>query len=193
MQLKDQFPFVRGRIDARRLSICRACRAKDARKALGATPESYFNDRQRRLASGERGMRPSRQLLEYDLPNGYLAALWHWQGAACFYTGKPMLTGYGIGRNPYGVSIDRVDSSKGYVVGNVVLCCARVNSVKNNLTLGELAEWIPSWFQEVTHRLPALVKEVHAAADDWPRNARGHRLPAWIVERRERMAALKVE
>lgn len=193
VQPDDHFPFVRGRVDGRRLSICRSCRAKDARQALGASPESYFNDRQRRLSNGERGKRPSRQLLEYDMPEGYLAALWQWQGGACFYTDKPMRMGYGTGRDPYGVSIDRVDSAKGYIVGNVVLCCSRVNSVKNNLTLDELAEWIPSWFQRVDERLSDLIREVQPAEDNWPRNARGHRLPSWIVERRERLAALNVE
>lgn len=190
VQRNDQFPFVRGQIDGRRLSICRTCRAQDARRALGASPESYFNDKQRRLSNGERGSRPSRQHLTYDLPDGYLAALWHWQDGRCFYTGKPMKMGLGVGRDPYGVSIDRVDPSKGYLVGNVVLACSRVNSVKNNLTIGELAEWIPAWHEQIVQRLPVLAREVVPVEDNWPRNARGHRLPSWIVERRQRMAAL---
>lgn len=190
-QSNDEFPFVRGRIDGRRLSICRSCRAKDARQAVGASPESYFNDRQRRLKNGERGSRPSRQRLAYDLPDGYLVALWQWQGGNCFYTGKPMKMGFGAGHDPYGVSIDRVDPSQGYLVGNVVLACARVNSVKNDLTPDELAEWIPAWHEQIVQRLAALVREVVPAEDNWPRNARGQRLPSWIVERRQRMAALK--
>ena len=190
VQLDDQFPFVRGRVDARRLSICRSCRAKDARAALGDSPESYFNDRHRRMRNGERGSRPNRQGLAYDLPDGYLVALWHWQAGRCFYTDKPMKMGLGAGHDPLGVSIDRVDPHRGYVVGNVVLCCGRVNSIKSDVSLEELAEWMPGWFEQVRSRLPMLRVEVRAADDDWPRNKAGHRLPAWIVERRHRLAAL---
>lgn len=190
VQPNDQFPFVYGRADGRRLSTCRACRAADARRSLGASPESYFNARQGRLKNGERGRRPSRQSISYNLPDGYLAALWHWQNGLCFYTDKPMKMGLGVGRDPYGVSIDRVDPSRGYEEGNVVLACARVNSVKNDLTPAEMAEWIPSWFERVEMRLPQVVAEVRPAEDNWPRNARGGRLPGWIVKHRQRMAAL---
>lgn len=190
VQANDQFPFVRGRVDGRRLSICRACRAKDAREALGATPESYFNDRERRMRNGERGSRPNRRHLAFDLPSGYLAALWRWQQGLCFYTGSLMKLGLGVGHDPYGVSIDRVDPEQGYLVGNVVLCCRRVNTIKSNLTLDELAEWITPWYVQIETRLPALLAEVEAPDDNWPRNAAGRRLPSWIVERRERIAAL---
>ncbi len=39
------------------------------------------------------------------------------------------------------ISIDRIDSSKGYVRGNVQLVCWVVNQMKNDLTNDELTEW----------------------------------------------------
>lgn len=39
------------------------------------------------------------------------------------------------------LSIDRIDSSKGYEVGNVHLVCAIVNIMKNTLSLEELKWW----------------------------------------------------
>jgi 5-methylcytosine-specific restriction endonuclease McrA len=37
--------------------------------------------------------------------------------------------------------IDRIDSSKGYVTGNVVPCCKRCNIAKNDMTFDEWREW----------------------------------------------------
>lgn len=51
----------------------------------------------------------------------------------CFYTGKIMTDS-----GPLARSIDRVDSSKGYVEGNVVACTADINSKKTNLSIGEI-------------------------------------------------------
>ena len=44
--------------------------------------------------------------------------------------------------NRSSVSIDRLDNSKGYIDGNVVLCCAAVNIMKNDLELTEFKELI---------------------------------------------------
>lgn len=48
--------------------------------------------------------------------------------------------------------IDRIDSSKGYIEGNVVTCCKRCNFAKNDMTLSEFSNWIdtiysnkPNW------------------------------------------------
>jgi hypothetical protein len=190
VQPNDQFPFVRSRIDGRRLSICLTCRASDARAAISASPRAYFAEREGRMRRGERGASRRRARFRFDLPDGYLLALWKWQQGLCFYTGKLMTMALGEGINPFGVSIDRVDPVDHYAVGNVVLCCCRVNSVKSDLTLDELAEWIPSWHRQVVERLPLLAAEVTAADDAWPRNAAGSRLPVWIVERRSRIAEL---
>jgi hypothetical protein len=40
------------------------------------------------------------------------------------------------------IGIDRVDSSKGYTVGNVVPCCKLCNQAKNDLSEEEFYEWI---------------------------------------------------
>ena len=38
--------------------------------------------------------------------------------------------------------IDRIDSSKGYVKGNVVTSCKYCNTAKNTMTQQEFKEWI---------------------------------------------------
>lgn len=49
----------------------------------------------------------------------------------CYYTGKPLTLKT---NSYYTVSLDRLDSSKGYTKDNVVLCCAFINAMKNVLT-----------------------------------------------------------
>jgi CTP:phosphocholine cytidylyltransferase-like protein len=41
------------------------------------------------------------------------------------------------------------ESKDGYIHGNVVFCCSRINMMKNNMTLDEMREWTPGWYQRV--------------------------------------------
>jgi hypothetical protein len=38
--------------------------------------------------------------------------------------------------------IDRVDSTRGYILANIVPCCKTCNIAKNNLTLQEFLDWV---------------------------------------------------
>lgn len=60
----------------------------------------------------------------------YLRALYEKQNGCCHYTGVPMLLMTDRKNDPLVMSLDRVDSSKGYVEGNVVLCCYGINCLK---------------------------------------------------------------
>jgi hypothetical protein len=65
---------------------------------------------------------------------------WEIQGGFCYYSGLPMVLSNEYHTNPNVMTVDRIDSSKGYVEGNVVLCCSIINRMKQNLTLQELKE-----------------------------------------------------
>jgi hypothetical protein len=67
-----------------------------------------------------------------------LVAQWEQQKGLCYYSKIPMALYHD---NEKVVSLDRIDSSKGYVKNNIVLCCHRVNSMKSNLTLEEFKFW----------------------------------------------------
>lgn len=43
--------------------------------------------------------------------------------------------------------LDRVDSSKGYTIDNVVPCCATCNTAKNKMTQKEFKEWIKTVYE----------------------------------------------
>lgn len=65
---------------------------------------------------------------------------WKNQNGLCYYSGLPMVLSNEYHTNPDVMTVDRVDSSNGYVEGNVVLCCSIVNRMKQNLSLESLKE-----------------------------------------------------
>lgn len=66
-----------------------------------------------------------------------LELLWNTQGGKCALTGWDMTMELGQGSVPTNCSIDRINSSRGYEVGNVQLVCRVANVAKSNLSLGD--------------------------------------------------------
>lgn len=135
----DDFPFVTNSKDGRRLSYCRSCRTAQSRAAIGRDPASYWRDKQQKICRNRRGW-------DYNLPPGYLLTRWEAQAGRCFYTDHPLVTQLGSGCTDDTPSVDRVNSARGYVVGNVVICQNRVNTLKRDATLEEMRLWMPSWY-----------------------------------------------
>lgn len=60
-----------------------------------------------------------------------LRELYKRQEGRCHYTGIEMKLGSIQKKDPFLISVDRIDSTQGYVNGNVVLCCLGMNWLKN--------------------------------------------------------------
>ena len=73
-----------------------------------------------------------------DITHDYLKFLWEKQKGKCAITGIPMTYKFYNGRTNTNVSIDRIDSSKGYTKDNIHLVCMVVNQMKNDLSIDEL-------------------------------------------------------
>jgi hypothetical protein len=68
---------------------------------------------------------------DFSIISSDLSDLWEKQNGRCAYTKLPLLAT----ANQFNtVSLDRVDSSKGYVVGNIQLVCAAINKMKQEYT-----------------------------------------------------------
>lgn len=77
---------------------------------------------------------------EFDITLNDLVELYSKQAGLCAITKKKLTCGR---NNPLGttISIDRINSNKGYVKNNIQLVCARVNVIKSNMTKEELIAW----------------------------------------------------
>ena len=70
--------------------------------------------------------------LEHTLTNEDVFSMWEAQGGRCAKTGLKLdpETGTVANRNPYGPSLDRIDSDLGYTPENVQLVCCHYNLAK---------------------------------------------------------------
>jgi len=69
--------------------------------------------------------------LEFNLSFESVKTLLKFQ--TCYYTGRKF-----DNEGPYARSIDRIDSNKGYIEGNVVSCTVDINGKKSNLSDDEI-------------------------------------------------------
>lgn len=84
-------------------------------------------------------------MIDYDL----VSKLWEEQKGLCYYSNLPMKLQRD--NNRFSVSLDRLDSTQGYVPGNVVLCCANINIMKNDLSLPEFKDLINVLFERTNY------------------------------------------
>lgn len=90
--------------------------------------------------------RSNKKQFDFDLTFDFLLGLWHGQDGKCAVSHIDMASESGVrkleGVNPLVVSIDRIDSSKGYTTDNVQLVCFAVNQIKSNFTEDQFKFWI---------------------------------------------------
>ena len=75
-----------------------------------------------------------------DLTLDYLMYLWEKQSGKCALTGMQMTYKFYEGRVNTNLSVDRIDSTKGYSKDNVQLVCMAANQMKNDLPMTEFIE-----------------------------------------------------
>lgn len=119
------------------------------------SPESFLADQLYHIRSRsnrpEYSQNPSDPLKrEVDLDRAYLLDLWNQQSGKCALTGLPMVHQFG---SPRSASIDRIDSSKGHIKGNVQIICLAINRMKHTLT----NEQVLSFLREVSDSLRGAV------------------------------------
>lgn len=122
-------------------SFCKACTADKGRVSyLKRDPSWSKRIYGIRDSASKRG-------IEFDLTQEYIQYLYTVQDQKCAYTGIALNLAVGRGLSSDSVSFDRFDPNVGYVVGNVLMCSSRANTIKHNQTPEELREWMPSWYQ----------------------------------------------
>lgn len=79
--------------------------------------------------------------LGFDIDLIYLMRLYDDQNGKCAISGVEMTYKAGSGRVNTNISIDRIDSSKGYLRGNVQFVCDVVNRMKQDMDQKEMYGW----------------------------------------------------
>ena len=123
------------------MSSCKDCNNKRVTSyykeiKTNPTPQTVF---QRRACDVYRRCRNKN--IPYDKNLGkHLTYLWEQNKGKCYYTNRHMtLTGYHTDANA--VTIDRIIPEKGYIKGNIVLCCSMANRVKQDMEYSELIKF----------------------------------------------------
>lgn len=85
--------------------------------------------------------------IEFDIDLEYIKKLWIIQNGICPYTGFEMILpetthNHSKIHSLKKASLDRIDSTKGYIKGNVEFVCMLINFAKNQFTKNEVIHFI---------------------------------------------------
>lgn len=105
-----------------------------------------------------------RSLMSYfsrreTLPLEYVQDIYKYQNGLCAISGVEMTHIRGQGKVPTNISIDRIDSSKEYEVGNIQLVCHYVNTMKMAQTTETLQWWCEKIVEKSKTALPAYTND----------------------------------
>ena len=157
---KSKFNVDRTTFHGNRGGLCREC--KDCQRArYYHERQKLFNDDQLALrykltAALKSTRRRSKQYNRYnDLTLDYLMYLWEKQDGKCALTGMQMTYKFYEGRVNTNLSIDRIDSTKGYSKDNVWLVCMAANQMKNDLSMKEFVKMCEAVVAEERERVKA--------------------------------------
>jgi hypothetical protein len=80
-----------------------------------------------------------------NITPAYLAGLYDGQAGRCALSGVPMSLERGGdwygGKNPFVCSMDRIDNSMGYTIGNIHLATARANNLRGDTPVAEFVKF----------------------------------------------------
>lgn len=122
-------------------STCKKCLAQ-------RNKNSFLTDMAKKLLSSSKKSYSHRPNIDgYDLTKEYIQELLEKQEYKCYYTGVDLKIGDKL-TNP---TLDRIDSSKGYIKGNVVICTEIANIMKNDLSIPEIKHQIELWYNNINN------------------------------------------
>ena len=124
---------------------CKSCvleRLKINQKTIYKTKSEKRSSTPKNFISGILNHSAKRkQHLGFNLDLVYLLDIYEKQSGNCAISGVRMTYLAGSGRINTNISIDRIDSSKGYLRDNVQFVCDVVNRMKQDMSQGDLENW----------------------------------------------------
>lgn len=123
-------------------SICKECYNKRQR-------EKYLQDMKDDIGKWlykkcEKGYNKRSKIEEINVTPEFLEDLYKEQNGLCYYTGLPFT-------ETDRPSVDRIDSSKGYIQGNVVICKSSINFMKQEFTIEQFKQNIIDLYNNINN------------------------------------------
>jgi len=115
----------------RYVSICKSCHSKRQK-------EKYTTDRNFRfkLLVNDAEYRAKKFNMDFNLTKEWIENQYKKQNGLCYYSGIPL----SLERGKYSMSLDRVDSNKGYIQDNTVITGWMINNMKGDKLIGEFID-----------------------------------------------------
>lgn len=129
LYLRNQYRYICKKYDYQR-TVNRRNSLSDSDKLIKLLRERCLNAK----------LRAKSKNIYFDITKEDLLNLWDKQNGKCALTGLDMTYDRYKGRIYTNVSVDRIDSSKGYTKDNIQLVCMAANQAKSDLTDEELYE-----------------------------------------------------
>lgn len=131
----------------RHKSVCKECHKKKCKETkLKNNDGSLVNILNKRLNDSK--YRSIKYTMEFDLDIDFLQKLYNDQIGRCYYSGEKLSFIFG---DVNVLSIDRIDSGKGYIKSNIVLCTSILNTMKNSLDIEPFKELITKVFNNLNN------------------------------------------
>lgn len=132
--------------------ICKVCRKNrwnylksDFKNKNGISYETYKKGKSKenflRICLANAKTRAKNKQIDYNISIEFLLELLSKQNNKCNISQQKLTFIIGQGIINTNVSIDRIDSNKGYAKDNIQLICYIVNIMKNNMTMKEFIQW----------------------------------------------------
>ncbi len=139
------------------ISFCKECLSKKSIKVRRGTIERYLRYRVYSLKT-----KCLREEIIFDLTYEFLMQMYKNQKGKCFYTDEDMIIPEGKKSSALrkAISVDRIIPEKGYVPENTVLCTYKANAVKQDLTIKEIHDWLPNWYERLVKKFPEKINEI---------------------------------
>ena len=134
-----------------KFSYCNACRKKQRYTNLNEDINKFLKDKYNRTK-----IRARKINVVFNISANEFIYQYYRQKGLCFYTDVEMSWGVSKSRLPTSISIDKIDCTKGYVSGNFCFCQTRINTVKHDLSLEEIKNYMPNWYERIKAHLKIL-------------------------------------
>ena len=121
---------------------CGVCRMKHDNDKYSKSPDAYLRRRILTLQQDSHRHRGRRKvLLNYDKFFNEWKKQFNKTGLTCPLSGETMTYKLGNGEVLTNISVDRIDSSKDYIRGNIQFVCLMANIMKNRYDDKNLLKW----------------------------------------------------